>query len=160
MISSETPIETVDLGLSAETIAFIALKAKAYDAQVPPVDPDDASNASDDRAVDALEDTPDNPTARELRAAIASLDVESQASLVALAWIGREDFEPEEWEEARAAARERAVGPVWRYLMGMPLLGDYLEEGAARLGAPLTTEEINGMHHPVYEEPASREDRS
>lgn len=154
------PADPIDLGLSAETIAFIALKAKAYDAQVDPVDPEEASNPLDDGFVDSLEDTKDNPTARELRAAINSLDVESQAALVALTWIGREDFEPEDWEEARAAARERAVGPTARYLMGIPLLGDYLEEGASRLGVPLTTEELAGMHHPQYEEPASREDRT
>jgi hypothetical protein len=88
------------IGVARDTLAFIVLKARAYDAEVAAVDPDDASNDADDRAVDALEAGPDNPTGAELRAAIASLDQDGRRALVALAWLGRGDYEAAEWEEA------------------------------------------------------------
>jgi hypothetical protein len=147
-----------EIGLPADTLAFIVVKARAYDAEVEADDPDEGSNPSDDRAIDALEMGPDNPTARELRAAIAGLDEDERRTLVALAWIGRGDFDPEEWEEALAVARERETGDTARYLMGIPMLGDLLEEGAARLGFSLTHDEQIGLHHPATERP-SEDDR-
>lgn len=59
-----------------------------------------------------------------------------RAQLVALAWLGRGDYEASEWSEAVTAAGERG-GSASRYLMGLPLLGDYLEGGADMLGINL-----------------------
>lgn len=150
--------EPADLGLSADQLAFIVSKARAFDVQVAPSDPDEGSNGADDRMIDTLEDTPDNPVGRELRGAIAALGEDGQAALVALTWIGRGDFEPEEWDDALQTARERKDGPTARYLLGIPLLGDFIEEGADKFGVSLTHEEQIGMHHPVTERPAE-EDR-
>ena len=53
---------------------------------------------------------------------------------MALAWIGRGSFTSDEWHdalrEAQAAHSERTAD----YLMGMPLLGDYLADGLAEFG--------------------------
>jgi hypothetical protein len=70
------------------------------------------------------------------------LTPEEQASLVALTWIGRGDFGAGEWADALNQARERHTGSTSRYLMGIPQLGDFLEEGAATLGFNLS--EIEG----------------
>ena len=56
--------------------------------------------------------------------------MDEQASLVALAWIGRGSFGPEELDEALATARAERTNRTEDYLLGMPLLPDYLEEGA------------------------------
>jgi hypothetical protein len=50
-------------------------------------------------------------------------------------WLGREDYTAEDWPSARADA-EAAYDPrtTVRYLLGIPLLGDFLEEGLAVLG--------------------------
>lgn len=149
--------EPADLGVPLDQLAFIVVKARAYDAEVDPVDPNDGSDDPDDRMVDVLESSPDNPNARELSSAIANLDRDAQAALVALAWIGRGDYEPEEWQDAQKLARERRDGPTTRYLLGMPLLGDLLEEGADKLGVNLTYEEQIGMHHPATERPAEED---
>jgi hypothetical protein len=106
----------------------------------PPIS-NEASNSADDRGVAILESMRDDATAAELRAAIARLSDEQQVSLVALVWIGRGDFEAAEWEDAKTLARQRHTASTVRYLMGMPLLGDYIEEGAASLGLNLTEEE-------------------
>jgi len=142
------------IGLARDTLAYIVLKARAFDAEVDAVDPDDGSNAADDGMVDALEAGRDNPTGAELRAAIASLDDEARLALVALAWVGRGDFDADEWDDALKAAAGARDGPTSRYLMGMPLLGDLLEQGADALGLDLTGEEQVGLHHPATERPA------
>lgn len=144
----DEPEPPEDFDIDREKLAFIILKAKAFDALVAPDDPSDASDAADDRFVDALEDEPDNPVGRELQAAIAGLDVDAKTTLVALVWLGRGDFEAGEWREAVSAARARAEGSAARYLMGMPLLGDYLAEGADMLGINVAEDEVLGLHDP------------
>ena len=145
-IRDEFPEPPSNLGVDRETLAYIVLKARAYDELTPNDDPDDGSDAIDDGFVDALEDTRGNPVGRELRAAIAGLDVDAQTSLVALVWMGRGDFAS--WKDAYHAARARAEAPTWRYLMGEPLLGDYLEGGAEQIGISLTAEKEDGLGDP------------
>lgn len=72
--------------------------------------------------------------ARELRDFIAGLTEEEKLSLVAVTWVGRESFSPDEYPEALAMAREEAVNSTENYLLGMPLLADYLENGLEALG--------------------------
>lgn len=146
--------EPPELSLSTAALAAIALKAKAFDMLVASDDPTDGSNASDDRFLDALEDERDNPAGRELRAAIASLDVDAQAELVALVWTGRGDYDADDWAEALEAARSRHEAATWRYLTGIPLLGDYIEDGADKLGLSLADDESEAMSDPVSSDEA------
>lgn len=142
---SEPPM---DFAIDRETLAYVVLKARAFDGLVASDDPTDASDAVDDGFVDAMEDERDNPVQRELHVVIRQLSEEAKATLVALAWLGRGDYDASEWREALAAARERGEAPTARYLMGMPLLGDYLEDGADALGINLTSEHETGLGDP------------
>jgi hypothetical protein len=148
MVIHEDREPPADFALDRATLAYIVLKARAYDALVESSDATDGSDAADDRFVDALEDESDNPVRRELSAAIGSLDEDAKASLVALAWLGRDDYDADDWREALAAARERRETSTVRYLTGMPLLGDYLEAGADKLGINLISEEEEGLGDP------------
>ena len=76
----------------------------------------------------------DDATADELKGFIRDLNEDEQASLVALAWIGRGSFGPEELDEALSTARSERANRTEDYLLGMPLLPDYLEEALDRLG--------------------------
>src|SRR5262245_33771990 len=108
-----------ELGIATDQLAFIVLKARAFDAEVDATMPDEGSNDVDDNFVETLESGPDNETARELRAAINSLNDEAQAALVALVWVGRGDFEPSEWSDAvKTASERRKSAGTARYLMG------------------------------------------
>ncbi len=147
--------DPVTLALSRDQLAEIVVLARAVDAQVPTETPDDGSNATDDRAVSALESG--NALTHELVAAIRSLNEDAQVDLVALAWIGRGDFDA--LDEARAEARGRRECPTSKYLLGMPLFGDYLEEGAASVGVNVTAEETEIVHNAAGEPPAE-DDRS
>ncbi len=66
------------------------------------------------------------------------------AALVALAWIGRGDFEADDWPSAVAAANERHEGPTWRYLIGMALLPDYLQDALSAFGRSCEDYELGG----------------
>jgi hypothetical protein len=125
-----------NLTVPLDTLVYIIEKAREFDAEVPPVLTEDGSNPIDDEAGDTsiLADQPENPTAEELKEALETLNDDQRDEIVALTWVGRGDFTSEDWEEAVEAARDRHNGDEARYLMGTPLLADYLEEGAAQLG--------------------------
>ena len=127
------------LSISPEKLAFIVEKAREYDAEVPPVDQDyeEGSDGVDDDEREILLDTPDNPTAQELRDAIDGLNVDEREELLALMWLGRGDYDAQSWAEAMRQARESQSSTETEYLLGTPLLGDYLDEGAAALGLSL-----------------------
>ncbi|WP_106746188.1 DUF3775 domain-containing protein [Yoonia maritima] len=57
-----------------------------------------------------------------------------QAVLVAVFWIGRGNFEPEELDEALRTAAEEATTPTAEYLKGSPHLANHLETGLEALG--------------------------
>jgi hypothetical protein len=94
----------------------------------------DDGATSDHDAESILEDFSDDATQAEFKEFIRDLNEDEQVSLVALAWIGRGSFAPEELEEALTTARSEHTNRTADYLLGMPLLPDYLEEGLDRLG--------------------------
>jgi hypothetical protein len=123
-----------ELNISAEKIEYIIIKARELDAKVEPIEDDPGSNPADDGESEILEDYDGDPTAEELRAVIDTLNEDEVIELIALAWIGRGDFDRSDWEEAKALAEERHGRRSFSYLAGMPALGDYLEEGLAAIG--------------------------
>ncbi len=126
------------LSISPEKVCFIAIKARQFDAKDILTDPDDGSNASDDAMVAVLEDHPDDPVVRELIAAISALSVDEQIDLVTMTWLGRGDGTLEEWSSLRVEAARVHNNRTARYLLGMPLLSDYIQEGLALLGRSCT----------------------
>lgn len=126
------------LEIPLETLAYIIAKAREFDAEVP-VDPDAVSGSDppDDDEREVLLDTPDNPTEQELRDAVDGLGVVERQELLALMWVGRGDYDAKSWREALRQAEDTADANLTEYLVGTPLLGDYLEEGASALGLSL-----------------------
>ena len=126
------------LTISLEKLAYIIEKAREFDAEVP-VDPEavSGSDEADDDERQILLDTPDNPTAQELRDAIEGLNIDEQEELLALMWLGRGDYDAKGWREALKQARETRTQTETGYLLGTPLLADYLEEGISALGLSL-----------------------
>lgn len=138
------PNENSDqLSLSPETAFYIIVKAREFDEQVAPTDPESGSNPSDDREVDVLEEEPDDTVEQELDAAFEALNVDQQLDLMALTWLGRGDFAS--FAEARKEAEEMRDKHIAVYLKGTPKLGDYLEEGLAQLGYSLEDFEKNRL---------------
>ena len=106
---------------------------------------EEGSNPSDDRQIDVLEESSDNPVAQELRVFIAELDEDEKADLIGLVRLGRGDGAMDEWQAMRSEGHREHAGNVAGYLMGEPLLGDYLEEGLSQFGISCTEFEINRL---------------
>jgi len=119
------------LNLPLDKVSFIILKAREYDVKEGNTDPDEGSNAIDDGQADILTDNGEDPVREELLGAIRALNDEERIRLVALAWLGRGTFELGEWRDALATARSEHSRRTAEYLLTMPLLGDYLEDGLA-----------------------------
>ena len=124
--------EDVDLGVSLETVATVVDLARTIQGK----EETDADQATEDANSEAalLQETPDDMTEDALRQFIGELNEDEQSALIALAWIGRGDYGPEDWEEARALAAERNESDAASYLMDMEMLGDLLAEGVAGFG--------------------------
>ena len=145
--SPETPEggNADSLTISPEKVCFIIIKAKEFDAKDEVTEPDPGSNPSDDKEAAVLEDHEDDPVLEELTSLINSLSEDEQIDLVALAWLGRDDYSANDWaavrQEAARAHNERTAS----YLLGTPLLGDFLEEGLSMLGYSCEEFEINRL---------------
>ncbi|HTX50629.1 MAG TPA: DUF3775 domain-containing protein [Caulobacteraceae bacterium] len=129
--------DTINLTLTPERAFFILLRAREFDEKVDNSDPDSGSNATDDGAVDVLESNPDDTTEAELKGAVRSLNDDELLDLIALIWIGRGDFSVGEWDEAREAARDIGRARAPRYVAGIPLVSDYLEDGLSEFDLSL-----------------------
>ncbi len=122
------------LTTSPEKICYIIVKAREYDAKSDPVETDQGLGPADEEDRELLGAYWDDTTYQELAGAIESLNEDKLIELLALDWFGRSDEDKGSWgeffEQARQNYNERTVG----YLLGTPLLSDYLEEGLSRLG--------------------------
>lgn len=138
-MAAEDEEDGVDLGISLEIVATVVDLARALqegeEAALGPTDDDE------DPLDDLDEDDADEITEETLTDYIGELNEEAQAALIALAWVGRGDYEAEDWDEALKLAFERnAKGDAGTYLAGMEGVGDLLSEGVAAFG--LSVEDV------------------
>ena len=104
-------------------MCFIIVKAGEFDAKDEVTEPDPGSNPADDKDISVLEDHRDDPVVQEIKSFINSMSEDEQIDLVALTWLGRDDYtasdRPAVREEARARtqsahgrifARDTAIG--------------------------------------------------
>jgi hypothetical protein len=142
------------LNLPLDKVSFIILKAREYDVKEGESDPDEGSNAIDDGQTDILTDNGEDPVREELLGAIRALNEDERMRLVALAWVGRGTYSKEEWREAIETARGEHSRRTAEYLLSMPLLGDYLEDGLAAFDEGIvddadTRETLNSEDEPL-----------
>jgi hypothetical protein len=132
----ETPAaeDLPPLTISPEKVCFIIIKAREFDVKDDVTEPDPGSNPSDDKEAAVLENHEDDPVVEELTSLINALSEDEQVDLVALAWLGREDYSAGDWPTVRAEAARAHNERTAEYLLGMPLVGDFLEEGLSMLG--------------------------
>jgi hypothetical protein len=137
-----------ELTISPEKVCFVIIKAREFDAKDAVTEPDAGSNPADDKMISVLEDHGDDPVVEELTSFISCLSEDEQIDLVALAWLGRDNNTIEDWptlrEEAARAHASRAEQTA-NYLLGMPLLADYLEGGISLFGQSCEDVEIDRL---------------
>ncbi|MGY4474136.1 DUF3775 domain-containing protein [Bradyrhizobium sp. USDA 3364] len=123
-----------ELTISPEKVGFLIEKAREFDVKEGIVDPDSGSNGGDDEMIDVLEDDGSDPVAREITGFIDALSEDEQVDLVALMRLGRGDGTIEEWADLRREAARGRNGRTASYLLGEPMLGDFLAEGLDEFG--------------------------
>jgi len=128
------------LGISTEKISYIIAKAREWDVKTEPWEDADPHGVSDYDANAILEDISEDATRTELSEFIGGLNEDEKARLVALVWVGRGTYAPEEFEEAVRVAASESVNPAEDYLLGIPLLPDFLEEGLDKMNVSLEEE--------------------
>lgn len=125
------------LTIDRDKIQFIVSQAQILDADLPAAGDDPGSDLTHGE-IEHFEEFGDATDAgdadaseadQELLEFINDLNEDEQLDLVALAWIGRGSFAEHEWAEARAEAKRAHNDRTAEYLLGMPLLPDYLQEG-------------------------------
>lgn len=117
------------MNISEQTVRKLILRARAYDSkeQIEDFERDPDSEETD--AVETLQTGDTDPIRTEIEDWVDSLDEEAQSELVALYWIGRGDYDGPDFASAVKAADDRHSGSTSTYLLGVPMLGDYLELG-------------------------------
>jgi hypothetical protein len=123
-----------DLAIALDKVCFIISKAREFDVKDAPTDVDSGSNATDDDMRDVLEDLPGDPTFDEIVGMIDGMTDDERYDLVTLTWLGRDDDSTaDDWETLRQEAQRNGTESTARYLLGDPLLSDYLGAGLAKL---------------------------
>ena len=132
--------------ISTDKVCFVIVKAREFDAEADVVGADPDDSPSDSGSPDFPRGYAEDPTLYETTAFIEALNEDEQIDLVTLMWVGRGDYDRTEWEEARTEAirARNEHGHTAEYLLGAPLVGDYLEEGLSQFD--LTCADIELSH--------------
>jgi hypothetical protein len=133
------------MDLSVDKIRSMIVEARRLAVKEADTDPDSGSNPIDDGQTDVLTDEvldeggTDGMEA-EFRGLVGALNEDEAADLLALVYIGRGDYDIDEWDTARQLAGERnaSSGDLADYLLGIPNLGDLLDEALDAMGETLS----------------------
>jgi hypothetical protein len=110
------------------------LKARVFHSQEGVTFPEITDSPSEDWALQALAAHSGDSVFQEFKSTIDDLEPDQQQEVVALMWLGRDEFSVDEWEAAREEARNSWTESTAEYLIGHPQLSDYLLEGLDLLG--------------------------
>lgn len=123
------------LNINPDTVCSLVQKFQEFHAkEVVSIPHEHEADVDDDWAMQALADHIDDLTLQEIKAVIEDLGPEYQMELVALMWLGRNDYTIDEWENALNDARDAWTPRTAEYLAATPLVADYLQEGLWAFG--------------------------
>lgn len=138
------------LTVNVENVCRLIELAQLYHAQEGMVIPDEMDTVELERSV-SVADSPaddaerqlmaghgDQTTFQEFAAIINELEPDQQQEIVALMWLGREDYAVGEWDAILEQARDQWTPETAGYLIEHPLLASYLEDGLAMHGLSCT----------------------
>jgi hypothetical protein len=123
-----------ELEINSDTVCFLIAKAREFHAKEQVVLPDIPDSPSEDWALQVLADHADDATYQEFRNTVNDLEPDQQQQLVALLWLGRGEYDLDEWDEALAEARRSWTKRTAEYLIAHPLLADFLDDALEQFG--------------------------
>ncbi len=122
------------LNIGSDTVCRLIDLAREFHAQEEVSIPEEPANPSGDWAVQMLASHADDASLQEFKAIIEDLEPDQQQEIVALLWLGREDYSKGEWRDALEQAADSWNLETAEYLIAHPLLADYLEKGLDLFG--------------------------
>ena len=132
------------ISVNPDTVRFIIEKARAFQILEADSTQEESASTADDwdtenfaNHVDDPSHDGDDPSRDEMVSTIEDLEPDQQICLVALMWLGRGDFSIEEWSSALVNARREHNAQTADYLIGTPLVANYLSEGLIEHGYDL-----------------------
>lgn len=124
--------ESPTLDVNPETVSYIVNLARDFTAHEEMSTTENQEPDVEQGWEATIREHQPDPVYSELKTAIEDLEPDQQVQLVALMWLGRGSFS--DWESAIKEAGENWNSKTADYLIGTPLLSDYLEEGLNQLG--------------------------
>ncbi len=121
------------MDIAPEKVGYIILKAREYGSSFNGWSTSEDGGLQGD-AIAAIENQVSVPETDEIAQFIRDLNEDEQISLVVLTWIGRGSHDVTDWDRAVATARRERTTETAKYLLGIPLLSDYLEDGLEAMG--------------------------
>jgi hypothetical protein len=123
------------LNVNGESVCRLIELSRAFQAQESDAFQDDVSDPIDEyAAIQRLAAHEDDVSLAEFRTVIEDLEPDQQTEVVALLWLGRGDFQEAEWEDAKRLAWDEWTPNTADYLIGHPMLPEYLTAGLAVFG--------------------------
>ena len=127
-----------ELRISVEKVCALIEAARELAGKVPSTAGDRTTTGDDSELVtiEEPEGIGENEDARRRETVefIAGLNVEEQTDLLALIWLGRGDYDIEDWDEAVAEAEARIAARDPDYMIGDAALPEYLGDGIEGFG--------------------------
>ncbi|MGI9498683.1 MAG: DUF3775 domain-containing protein [Geminicoccaceae bacterium] len=118
------------LSINPDTVCFVIAKAREVNVKVAP---EGLADDGDDMER-ILEDYADDATYQELKAFLDAQSDDVVRELLALTWIGRGDYTADDWRNLMGEIKDVREQHTSDYLLGTPLLADYLEEALSQFG--------------------------
>ena len=122
------------LDINPEIVCIIIGKAREFQAKEQVVIPDAPGSPADDWPLQVLAEHTGDLTYQEVVLAVADLEPDQQAALVALMWLGRGDYDLDDWESALKDAADNLTESTGAYLLAHPLVAGFLMDGLVRHG--------------------------
>lgn len=122
------------LEINPAIVCNIMTKARAFHAKEDVVFPEMPLNPEGNVAFEILNDFQNDLTYLELKDIINELEPDQKATVVALLWLGRGDYDIDDWDMALKEATRVLNRQTAEYIIATPMVADYLSEGLALHG--------------------------
>jgi hypothetical protein len=127
-----------ELRISSEKVCAFIEAAREVAGKVPSTAGDRTTTGDDSKLVTIEEPEGDgedeDARRRQMVEFVAGLNVEEQADLLALIWLGRGDYDISEWDDALVEAEARIAARDPDYMIGDAALPEYLGGGLEAFG--------------------------
>lgn len=125
------------LSIPVDTVYFIIGRLRDCDSKDTPTEPGEDPCPPDSEDIEEHRKQRNEyqyAVLQELHSLIDDLRDDQQVDLVALTWLGRDHCSATDWSAIRGNTAEAHYARTARYLLGMSMVENFLQEGLSTLG--------------------------